>query len=250
MKHHTPSPPDPEQNTLPHGGRSSRDAVLASFIDHTLLQPGATPADAEQLCTEALTYGFCSVCVFPALLPTVAKHLAGASVIPCTVAGFPHGASLTSTKAAEAATAAAGGAREIDMVIAVWALKSRQYQTVATDIREVVNAASPGCSVKVILETCLLTDDEKILVCKLAMDNGAAFVKTSTGLSTGGATVHDVALMRRTVGTAMGVKASGGIRTTRDALSMIEAGASRIGTSSGIQIITGDPSPTPKPLNP
>ncbi len=215
-----------------------QSSPIARLIDHTLLQPGTTPADAERLCEEAMTYGFCSVCVFPALLPTVASHLAGTTVRPCTVVGFPHGANLTCTKAAEAASAAANGAREVDMVLAIWAIKSGQYTLAATDIREVVNAAGSGCTVKVILETCLLTDDEKSLACKLAVDNGAAFVKTSTGLSTGGATVHDVALLRRTVGPTMGVKASGGIRTTRDALAMIAAGASRLGTSAGIRIVT------------
>jgi len=217
---------------------------LAGLIDHTLLQPCTTPADAQRLCEEALTYGFCSVCVYPALLPAVARHLAGTTVIPCTVVGFPHGANLAGTKAAEAEAAAANGAREVDMVIALWALKSGQYTLAGADIHGVVNATGPGCAVKVILETCLLTDDEKILACKLAMDNGAAFVKTSTGLSSGGATVHDVELLRRTVGSAMGVKASGGIRTTRDALAMIAAGASRLGTSAGIQIVTGT---TPSP---
>lgn len=225
-------------NPLQPAAHSVSSASLAPLIDHTLLQPGTTPADAERLCEEALTYGFCSVCVFPALLPVVARRLSGTAVIPCTVAGFPHGASLTRTKAGEAATAAAAGAREVDMVIALWALKCREYRVAGDDIRDVVKAASPSCTVKVILETCLLTDEEKILACKLAMDNGAAFVKTSTGFSTGGATPDDVALMRRTVGTALGVKASGGIRTRQNALAMIDAGASRIGTSSGIKIVT------------
>lgn len=211
---------------------------IAAMIDHTLLKPEATVHDMERLCQEALDYGFAAVCVNPALLAPVVAALKGSATLPCTVAGFPLGATTTASKAFEAGEAAAAGAREVDMVLAIGAIKQKDYARALTDIREVVRAAGAQCSVKVILETCLLTDDEKVTACKLAMEAGARFVKTSTGLSTGGATPHDIALMRATVGSHVGVKASGGIRSLADAEALIAAGANRIGTSAGITIVT------------
>ena len=211
---------------------------LASLIDHTLLKPEATGRDVERLCAEARQYGFAAVCVNPALLPVAVANLQDSPVIPCTVAGFPLGASTAAVKAYEAGRAAEAGAREVDMVLAIWAIKQRSYAEAYADMRAVVDAAGPGCGVKVILETCLLTDEEKVTACKLALGAGVRFVKTSTGLSTGGATPGDVALMRATVGPRAGVKASGGIRTLADAEAMIKAGANRIGTSAGITIVT------------
>jgi deoxyribose-phosphate aldolase len=211
---------------------------LASLIDHTLLKPDSTAREVERLCEEAQTYGFCAVCVLPALLPVAVECLKTSRVIPCTVAGFPLGASTTASKAFEAGEAAAAGAREIDMVLAIWAVRDRQFQRARADIAAVVKAAGPGCGIKVILETCLLTDEEKVTACRLAVDAGASFVKTSTGLAGGGATVPDIRLMRATVGPATGVKASGGIRTSSDAEAMVKAGATRLGTSAGIAIVT------------
>ncbi len=211
---------------------------LAAMIDHTLLKPEATARDIERLCAEAVQYGFAAVCVNPALLPVAVANLRGSLVVPCTVAGFPLGATTTTVKAFEAGQAAEAGAREVDMVLAIWAIKQRSYAEALADMRAVVNAAGPGCGVKVILETCLLTDDEKVTACRLALEAGVRFVKTSTGLSTGGATPHDVALMRAVVGTQAGVKASGGIRTLADAEAIVKAGANRIGTSAGIAIVT------------
>jgi len=212
--------------------------LMAAMIDHTLLKPEATVADVQRLCAEARRYGFAAVCVNPALLPTAVRGLDGSTVTPCTVVGFPLGAMMTATKAMETARAVEAGAREVDMVLALWALKQHDYATVLDDMRAVVTAAGPTCAVKVILETCLLTDTEKVTACKLALDAGARFVKTSTGFSTGGATVHDITVMRRVVGTQAGVKASGGIRSLADAEAMVRAGADRIGTSAGISIVT------------
>lgn len=211
---------------------------LAAMIDHTLLKPDATGRDVERLCAEALQYGFAAVCVNPALLPVAVENLRGSPVIPCTVAGFPLGATTTAVKAFEAARAADAGAREVDMVLAIWAIKQRSYEAALNDMKAVVDAAGPACGVKVILETCLLTDEEKVTACTLALEAGVSFVKTSTGLSSGGATPGDVALMRATVGKRAGVKASGGIRTLADAEAMVKAGANRIGTSAGITIVT------------
>lgn len=207
------------------------------MIDHTLLKSVSTPRDIEAFCGEAISFGFRAVCVYPAFLPLVVQSLSGTGVLPCTVAGFPHGSSVPEAKAFEAAEAASRGAREVDMVIALWAVKSHHYKIAGQEIRSVVQAAGPRCAVKVILETCLLSEEEKVIACQLAVDNGAAFVKTSTGFSTGGATIHDVSLMRQTVGHSVGVKASGGIRTASDAMAMIRAGANRIGTSAGVQIV-------------
>lgn len=217
---------------------STRGRALAAMIDHTLLKPDATFQDIERICKEAIRYGFATVCVNPAMLPIVVRNLHDTPVLPCTVAGFPLGATTTASKAFEAGQAAESGAREVDMVLAVWAIKQKAYSAAMEDMKAVVKAVGPQCGVKVILETCLLTDEEKIIACKLALEAGVRFVKTSTGLSSGGATTHDVELMRSTVGTATGVKASGGIRTLADAEAVVKAGANRIGTSAGIAIVT------------
>jgi deoxyribose-phosphate aldolase len=217
---------------------SAEGKHLASLIDHTYLKQDGTARDVERLCEEAKLYGFCAVCVLPALLPVAVACLKGSPVIPCTVAGFPLGAATTASKAFEAGEAAATGAREVDMVLAVWAIRDRQYNLAQADISAVVKAVGHGCGVKVIFETCLLSDEEKITACRLAVDAGARFVKTSTGLAGGGATVADVRLMRTAVGPGTGVKASGGIRTRGMALAMVQAGANRIGTSAGISIVT------------
>ena len=208
---------------------------LASYIDHTLLKTDATEAQITRLCEEAREHRFASVCVNPRWVALCAQLLAGSGVRVCTVIGFPLGASSSAIKAAETRQAVADGADELDMVISVGDLKAGNYEFVRTDIRGVVKAAE-GRTVKVIIEACLLTDEEKSLACKLAMAAGADFVKTSTGFSTSGATVADVKLMRAAVGPNFGVKAAGGIRTRKDALAMIEAGANRIGASAGIAI--------------
>lgn len=208
------------------------------MIDHTLLKPEGTARDVERLCEDAIAYGFAAVCVNPWLLPTAVRALAGTPTIPCTVIGFPLGATTPASKAFEAGEAAAAGAREVDMVLAIGAIKQKAYEVALADIRAVVRAAGSSCSVKVILETCLLTDEEKVTACQLALEAGARFVKTSTGFSTGGATLHDVSLMRATVGSRAGVKASGGIRTLAEAEAMIAAGANRLGTSAGISMVT------------
>lgn len=218
---------------------TDRGRALAPRIDHTLLRAEAGPADIERLCAEARAYGFAAVCVHSALLPVAVAALAGSSVVPCTVAGFPLGACGSRIKAFEAADAAALGAREVDMVLAVWALKAGLHRTVYEDIAGVVRAAGAACPIKVILETCLLTDAEKRQACRIAVDAGARFVKTSTGLAGGGATVDDVRLMRAVVGPAIGVKASGGIRSLDDALALVDAGADRIGASSSVKLVTG-----------
>ncbi|MDR3670978.1 MAG: deoxyribose-phosphate aldolase [Holophaga sp.] len=211
---------------------------LASFIDHTLLKPAASAAEIEQLCREALDYRFASVCVNGFWAPRCRPLLQGSGVKLCCVVGFPLGAMAPAAKAFEAADAVAAGADEIDMVINLGALKSGEPETVERDIRGVVEAAR-GRAVKVILETGLLSEAEKVLACQLSQRAGAAFVKTATGFVTGSAaTAEDVALMRRTVGAALGVKASGGIRSREDAELMIASGASRLGTSSGIAIVT------------
>lgn len=211
---------------------------LAAYIDHTLLKPEATVADIQKICAEAREHHFASVCVNPSYIGLVAEELKGSGVTACCVAGFPFGTHTPEAKAAEAAQAVAAGAGEVDMVINVGAVKSGDWALVERDIAAVVEAARPA-GVKVILETCLLTDQEKVRACEISKKVGAAFVKTSTGYSTGGATAHDVALMRATVGSDVGVKASGGVRTYEDAVAMIEAGANRLGASAGIQIIAG-----------
>ncbi len=209
---------------------------LASYIDHTLLKPNASQAQIKQICDEAKAFHFASVCVNPYWIPFVASELAGTDIAPCSVIGFPLGSTPSEIKAAEAAKAIADGAKEIDMVLNVGAAKSNDWATVESDIAA-VNAVKGSAKLKVIIETCLLTDEEKVKACELSKKVGADFVKTSTGFSTGGATVEDIALMRKTVGPDMGVKASGGVRTLEDALNMIEAGASRLGASAGVAII-------------
>jgi deoxyribose-phosphate aldolase len=217
--------------------KSQRDG-LAHLIDHTLLKADATPSELKQLCDEAKEWNFATVCVNPVNVELVAKELLGSPVKPIAVVGFPLGASTSAVKAFEARQAVSAGAREIDMVIHIGALKAGDYQTVSDDIRAVVEASKP-CGVKVIIESAALSDEEKIMACTLAKDAGAAFVKTSTGFGPGGARVEDVALMRRVVGPDMGVKASGGIKTTKDALAMVEAGANRIGASASVAIVEG-----------
>ena len=210
--------------------------TIAAMIDHTLLKPEATPAQIEKLCAEAAEYHFASVCVNLVYIPLAARLLKGTGVKVCCVVGFPLGAIAPEQKAAEAASCAAMGAEELDMVIHVGAAKAGDWALVQRDIEGVVKAAA-GHTVKVIIETCLLTDEEKVKACEAAKAAGAHFVKTSTGFSTGGATTHDIALMRKTVGPEMGVKASGGIRDYATAMAMIEAGANRIGASAGIAIV-------------
>jgi deoxyribose-phosphate aldolase len=211
---------------------------LAGLIDHTLLRPDATRADIVTLCEEARTHRFASVCVNTTWVPLARSLLAGSEVMICAVVGFPLGAMTPTAKAFEAREAVRQGAHEIDMVINIGALKSRDYETVFEDICRVVKAAAPA-RVKVILETGNLTDDEKVIGCSLSKLAGAAFVKTSTGFGKGGATVEDVALMRRIVGPRMGVKASGGVRTAEQVRQMAEAGATRIGASASVAIVAG-----------
>jgi len=212
---------------------------IASYIDHTLLKPESTESQVIQLCKEAAEFKFASVCVNPTWVETAAAELAGTEVKVCTVIGFPLGASTPETKAFETTDAISKGAGEIDMVLNVGALKSGNTDHVKKDIEAVVNAAKGKAIVKVILETCLLTDEEKAAASRLSKEAGADFVKTSTGFSTGGATVEDVKLMRETVGPDLGVKASGGVRSLEDVQAMIEAGATRIGASSGVKIMQG-----------
>jgi len=209
---------------------------LAGLIDHTILAPDATTAQVLKFCEQAEAFRFHSVCVNPVHVRLVAEALAGSSVKTCCVVGFPLGASTPEIKAAEAARAISDGADEIDMVIDIGALKDGRIDVVEHDIA-CVRAACPGAILKTIIETCLLTDDEKRLACRIAHNAGADYVKTSTGFSKHGATIADVALMRETVGAAMGVKASGGIRSREAAEAMVAAGATRIGTSSGLLII-------------
>lgn len=212
---------------------------IASFIDHTLLKPEATKEQIVKICQEAAEYKFASVCVNPAWVSVSAKELADSPVKVCTVIGFPLGASTSETKAFETADAIAKGAEEIDMVINIGALKSGDEELVKKDIEAVVEAAKGKAIVKVIIETCLLTDEEKVVASRLSKEAGADFVKTSTGISTGGATIADVKLMRETVGPDLGVKASGGVRSLEDLQAMVDAGATRIGASSGVQIMQG-----------
>lgn len=212
---------------------------LAGMIDHTLLKADASKAEITKLTEEAKKYSFASVCINPVWVAYAAEQLSGTGVKVCTVIGFPLGASTSAVKALETKDAIANGATEVDMVIHIGALKDGNNELVEKDIRAVVEAAAGKALVKVIIETSLLTDEEKIRACELAVKAGADFVKTSTGFSTGGATPEDVALMRRTVGERTGVKASGGVRSREDMLRMIEAGATRIGASSGVKIMEG-----------
>lgn len=210
--------------------------TMASYVDHTLLKATATRDQVVQLCREARENSFASVCINPCHVKLAAGQLEGSGVKTCTVVGFPLGANASEVKALEAAKAIEDGAEEVDMVINVGALKDGDTEFVENDIRAVV-AASRGALVKVIIETCYLTEKEKELACKLTENAGADFVKTSTGFGTGGATASDVALMRKTVGASMGVKASGGVKALSEALEMVEAGANRIGTSAGLTIL-------------
>ena len=212
---------------------------LNKYIDHTLLKADASQEQIETLIEEAKKYDFASVCVNPTWVSFAAQALKATDVKVCTVIGFPLGANTPELKAFETSDAIQNGANEVDIVINIGALKSRNFDLVERDIRAVVEAAK-GTLVKVIIETCLLTVDEKVKACQIAQKAGADFVKTSTGFSTGGATVEDVALMRKTVGPDMGVKASGGARSYEDALAFIKAGATRIGASSGVAIMEGD----------
>ena len=213
---------------------------IAKYIDHTLLKPDATEQAIKKLCAEARQYGFKSVCVNPSRAALASKELEGSGVLTCCVIGFPLGATVSEVKAYEAKKAMECGAQELDMVINIGAAKDGNWTLVENDIRAVVAAADGKALVKVIIETCLLTDEEKAEACRCAMRAGADFVKTSTGFSTAGANEHDVALMRQTVGDKMGVKASGGIHTPEQAEKLIAAGASRIGASNGIKLL-GNP---------
>ena len=212
---------------------------IEQYIDHTLLKQQASEEDIIKICAEAKEYGFASVCVNAYYTSLVSKELKGSNVKTCIVVGFPLGATTKEAKAFEAKQAIENGAEEIDMVVNVGAIKSNKYDVIKDEIKAVVDAAKGNALVKVIIETCLLTDAEKVKVCEIAKEVGANFVKTSTGFSTGGATVHDIKLMRKTVGPDMGVKASGAVRTAEDAKAVIEAGASRIGASSSIAIVKG-----------
>lgn len=213
---------------------------LSKLIDHTILKPVATQEDVTKLCNEALEYDFASVCINPSFVPLAANLLKGSSVLVCTVIGFPLGSTSTTVKAFEAQEAVKNGALEVDMVINMGALRERHEEFVFRDISAVVEAAkeaNPETVTKVIIETCYLSDEEKVLACQLAKKAGAYFVKTSTGFGSGGATAHDIALMRETVGPEMGVKASGGIRNLQQVLEMVKAGATRIGASAGLDIV-------------
>jgi deoxyribose-phosphate aldolase len=223
------------------------DKSLAGLIDHTLLKPDATADKVAQLCFEAKKYHFASVCVNPSYVKLCADLLKGTDVKVCTVIGFPLGATATEVKVFEAQNAIEHGATEIDMVMNIGALKAGDSETVAHDIHEVAKAThGADALLKVIIETSLLTDEEKVIACLLAKEAGADYVKTSTGFSGGGATVHDIALMRRTVGPELGVKASGGIHSLEEAEQMIAAGATRIGASAGVKIVQGE-KPEAKP---
>ncbi len=223
-----------------HGDAQDVPLDLAKYIDHTLLKPDATQEEIDTMCAEAIEYGFAAVCINPTWVKRTAENLRGSDVKTATVIGFPLGANTSDIKAMEARRALRDGAREVDMVINIGALKSGQHELVRKDIEKVVDASHEGGAItKVILETALLTDEEKVIASALAKAAKADFVKTSTGFSGGGATVYDVALMRETVGPDMGVKASGGVRTLEDAEDLIAAGATRIGASAGVQIVGG-----------
>jgi len=212
---------------------------IAKYIDHTLLKPESTKDQITKICEEAKQYNFASVCINPTWVSYASELLKGTDVKVCTVIGFPLGATTSEVKAFETAQAIQNGATEVDMVINIGALKSGDFELVKKDIQAVVSAAKDKALVKVIIETSLLTDEEKVKACQLSVEAGADFVKTSTGFSTGGATVSDIKLMRETVGPNIGVKASGGVRSAEDAKAMIDAGATRIGASSGVLIVQG-----------
>jgi len=216
---------------------------LARLIDHTMLKPDAVPAEIEQLCDEAIRYHFASVCLNPSYVPLAAAKLAETDIAVCTVVGFPLGATTTTAKVCEAEQALEDGATEIDMVLHIGALKAGQRDIVRDDISAVVDVVHEGGGlVKVIIETALLTDEEKALACRLAREADANFVKTSTGFAAEGAKIDDVRLMRETVGPRLGVKAAGGIHSYDEAMGMVNAGANRLGASAGIKIVEGAPS--------
>ncbi len=221
------------------GSEDYSPASLAKYVDHTLLKPDASEDQIRKVCDEAKKYNFASVCVNPSYIKFVAEQLAGSGVAPCVVVGFPLGATTPEVKAEETKNVILNGAKEVDMVINVGAVKSGNWALVKRDIEAVVAAAKGRALVKVIIETCLLTDEEKVKACTISKMAGADFVKTSTGFSTGGATVEDVRLMRQTVGPVMGVKASGGVKDYDSAVAMVKAGATRLGTSSGAKIVSG-----------
>jgi deoxyribose-phosphate aldolase len=212
---------------------------LAKYIDHTMLMPDTTREAIKKLCDEAKKHKFASVCINPTHVVFVAEQLKGSGIPVCVVIGFPLGATTTAVKAFEAKEAVGNGAAELDMVINIGAVKDGNFKLVEDDIRAVVEAGGNKALVKVIIETCLLTDEEKVKVCEIAKKAGAEFVKTSSGFSTGGATVEDVALMKKTVGEGMSVKASTGVRTVEAVVAMVNVGASRIGTSRGVTIVSG-----------
>ncbi len=209
---------------------------LAGMIDHSLLKPNSTLEDLKKICQEAIEFRFKAVCINPIFVAEAVSLLKGSDVLVCSVVGFPFGTHSPQAKAFETSEVIRFGAKEVDMVIRVGALKDKKDREVVEDIRAVVDAAK-GCPVKVILETCYLTEEEKVRGCKLVVEAGASFVKTSTGFAGGGATIEDVKLMRKTVGKDFGVKAAGGIRTLEDALKMIEAGATRLGTSGSVGLM-------------
>lgn len=210
---------------------------INKLIDHTALKPNTNKESILKLIAEAKTYDFASVCVNPCWVALAHQELKNTDVKVCTVIGFPLGANTAEVKVFETKDAIEKGAQEIDMVINIAMLKDKEYDYVENEIHQIVEAAKDKAIVKVIIETCLLTDEEKIKACELSQKAGADFVKTSTGFSTGGATVHDIALMRKTVGAEMGVKASGGVHTHEEALAMVEAGATRIGASAGVKLL-------------
>ena len=212
---------------------------IANMIDHTVLKAFSSREDVIKVCSEAKEHGFFSVCINPTHIELAKKELEGSNVKVCTVIGFPLGANTSEVKAFETKDAIAKGAHEVDMVINIGALKDKNYDLVYNDIKAVVDAANKEALVKVIIETCYLTDEEKAIACELSVKAGADYVKTSTGFGTGGSTPEDIKLMRDVVGANIGVKASGGVRTTEDAIKVIDAGASRIGASSSISIATG-----------
>ena len=233
---------DTLKNAQGFGEPDMHKKQLAGCIDHTLLKAVATDDAIKKLCLEAQTHRFAAVCVNPVYVELASNELHGSSVKVCTVIGFPLGANSSRVKGYEAAQAVKSGAAEVDMVINIGALKSGKLEVLERDIAEVVSQTTgdnPAALVKVILETCYLTDPEKVTACQIAVKAGAHFVKTSTGFGTGGADVHDIKIMRESVGPEIGIKASGGISTYSKAAAMIEAGATRIGTSAGVQILSG-----------
>jgi deoxyribose-phosphate aldolase len=228
-----------EYRNEPLSMESVNPADLSKYIDHTVLHADTTRETIKRFCSEAMEYDFVSVCINPTHIRYAVELLKGSNVKVCTVIGFPLGANTPEVKAFETGNAIANGAQEVDMVINIGAVKDGDYDLVARDIKAVIDAAAGKALVKVIIETCLLTNEEKVKVCSIAKEMGSDFVKTSTGFSKGGATIEDVALMKKVVGSEMGVKASTGIRTTEMVVQLFNAGAARFGTSSGIKIVTG-----------